>query len=174
MITLFLITLVVFVIIPGAIFSSIETWNFREGVYYAVVSLTTVGFGDFVPAQAGSQSSNILTYLYKFLSAAWLWLGLALVWALLTEFQSLFEAVGKRCHTHKCCSLTTMTSTEWLELEDLGSTEEVTSENNGSITSDLDEASTQNITESVSLDVRDDEYGFQEPLIKHFERHARM
>jgi len=98
---LFANILVGFAIIPGAVFSSMETWNFREGVYFAITSLTTVGFGDFVPAQAGSESSSALNYLYKILSAVWLWLGLAIVGTLLSELQALVVALGKKCHTHR-------------------------------------------------------------------------
>ena len=101
MLVLFAAILVLFVIIPGAVFSDIETWNFREGVYFAITSLTTVGFGDFVPAQVGSESSSALNYLYKILSAVWLWLGLAIVGALLSELQGLVVALGRKCHTHK-------------------------------------------------------------------------
>ena len=91
-VVLFLVTLLFCILIPGAIFTTIETWNYRESVYFTVVSLTSVGFGELVPAQAGSSSGYYIA-AYKIISSAWLWTGLALVSAVLTEFQNLFEAV---------------------------------------------------------------------------------
>jgi potassium channel subfamily K len=34
----------------AAIFSSIEGWRFTDGIYWATVTLLTIGFGDIVPA----------------------------------------------------------------------------------------------------------------------------
>ena len=42
---------VVFSLIPAAIFMAIEGWSYLESWYYTVVTLTTVGFGDFVPGK---------------------------------------------------------------------------------------------------------------------------
>lgn len=39
---------VVFVTIPAFIFKYIEGWTALESIYFVVVTLTTVGFGDFV------------------------------------------------------------------------------------------------------------------------------
>ena len=38
------------VFIPAAIFQEIEAdWSYGDGVYFAIVSLTTIGFGDITP-----------------------------------------------------------------------------------------------------------------------------
>lgn len=47
---------VVFVTIPAVIFKYIEGWTALESIYFVVVTLTTVGFGDFV---AGKQPLGI-------------------------------------------------------------------------------------------------------------------
>lgn len=39
---------VMFLLLPAAIFTAIEKWSYGSAVYYGVVTATTVGFGDFV------------------------------------------------------------------------------------------------------------------------------
>ncbi len=91
------ITLVFFILIPGAIYNYIEGWTYTESVYYTVVTLSTVGFGDFVPGQAVEGIGGV-NGLYKMISSVWLWMGLALVSALLTEMQHLLTSLGELCH----------------------------------------------------------------------------
>lgn len=94
-ILLFSVTIIFFIIVPAAIFSAVEGWSYRESIYYSTVSLTTVGFGDFVPGRTGTDARRSITLLYKFMSAVWLWMGLALVAAVITEVQSFFEVFWK-------------------------------------------------------------------------------
>jgi hypothetical protein len=64
---------IVFVTIPAVIFKYIEGWTALESIYFVVVTLTTVGFGDFVagkhcghpshPGPGGEKSS--LAVLFK-------------------------------------------------------------------------------------------------------------
>lgn len=56
-----------FFFIPAAIFQAIEDWTYLEAWYYTVVTLTTVGFGDFVPGKyifviIGSVKCTIFQY----------------------------------------------------------------------------------------------------------------
>ena len=99
------VTLIFLIMITGAIFTSLETWNYRENVYFTVVSLTTVGFGDYIPAQAGSQSHRVTIQFYRFMNTVWLLMGLSLVSAILAEFQSIYRAVGNFFRIHNCCKL---------------------------------------------------------------------
>jgi hypothetical protein len=39
---------IIFIFIPAVGFVLLEDWSFVEGVYYAFVTLTTIGFGDLV------------------------------------------------------------------------------------------------------------------------------
>lgn len=44
-----LLSALVFVVVSGAIFSAIENTEFAKGLWYALVTITTVGYGDVVP-----------------------------------------------------------------------------------------------------------------------------
>lgn len=41
--------IVIFIFLPACLFSYVEDWDYVESVYFAFVSLSTVGFGDFAP-----------------------------------------------------------------------------------------------------------------------------
>lgn len=98
-----LTVLIFFMLIPAIIYTSIEPWSYRESVYYTVVTLTTVGFGDFVPSISGQQTDSAVLGLYKIMTAVWLWMGLALVSALISEIQELLTALGVWCRETGCC-----------------------------------------------------------------------
>ena len=40
--------LLVMFIIPSSVFCSLEGWNIIDSVYYCFVTLSTIGFGDYV------------------------------------------------------------------------------------------------------------------------------
>ncbi len=100
-----LITLIFFIIIPAAIFVAVEgsdEWSYLNSVYYCFVTLTTVGFGDFLPGTDGSRiSDNVaLIGLYRIITAVWVWIGLALLATLISELQGLFEGISKAIHKY--------------------------------------------------------------------------
>ncbi|MEQ2207854.1 Potassium channel subfamily K member 2, partial [Xenoophorus captivus] len=41
-----------FVALPAAIFKHIEGWSALESLYFVVITLTTIGFGDFVAGES--------------------------------------------------------------------------------------------------------------------------
>ena len=94
-IILILISTIIFALIPAIIYDNIEEWNFWESFYFTVVTLTTVGFGDYVPAQAVGGITDKVAVIYKLLTALWLWLGLAVVASLISEGQRVWEELGK-------------------------------------------------------------------------------
>lgn len=49
---------IVFVTIPAVIFKYIEGWTALESIYFVVVTLTTVGFGDFVAGKYPGHPSH--------------------------------------------------------------------------------------------------------------------
>ena len=90
--------LILFVFIPAIIFNAIESWTYFESIYFCFVSLTTVGFGDFVPSQASGslEGPDPLNGLYRTATAAWIWIGLAFVSLLIARIQTTFTDTGKR------------------------------------------------------------------------------
>lgn len=51
---------VMFIFFPAFLFSHYEGWSYEESVYYAFVTLTTIGFGDYV---AGKNHFFLLIHL---------------------------------------------------------------------------------------------------------------
>ena len=86
-----IVGLVLFILFPAIIFYGLEDWTYGEAVYYCFVTLTTVGFGDFVPAQTSGSS---LHAFYRICSAAWIIVGLAWVGLLITKIQTAIEKTG--------------------------------------------------------------------------------
>jgi len=63
----------VFLVVPAIIFTYIEGWSFLDGFYYCFVTLSTIGFGDFV---AGSFEKDYI-WMYKIVVVFWIIFGLA-------------------------------------------------------------------------------------------------
>ncbi|XP_017878210.1 uncharacterized protein LOC108623877 [Ceratina calcarata] len=78
---------VMFIFFPAFLFSYYEGWNYDEAVYYAFVTLTTIGFGDYV---AGDNYSRVeinglfFTYVYKIFLIGWISFGLGYTVMILT------------------------------------------------------------------------------------------
>ena len=101
--TIVLVTLIFFIFVPAAIFTVVEApngWTYLISIYYCFVSLTTVGFGDYVPGILGSTISDNrgVIGLYRIMTSVWVWIGLALVATLISEIQDLIGAIGKAIH----------------------------------------------------------------------------
>ena len=57
---------------------AIEGWTYRQATYYSFISLSTIGFGDFVAGQRTDVPMNgQLRDLYKLCISVWIFLGLA-------------------------------------------------------------------------------------------------
>ncbi|CAG0923017.1 unnamed protein product [Notodromas monacha] len=84
---------VIYVCVGGGIFSRLEGWEFMEGFYFCFITLTTIGFGDFVPGQStiAAARDNELTLI---LVVLYLILGLAII---AMAFTMLQKRVSKRC-----------------------------------------------------------------------------
>ncbi|CAN9507459.1 unnamed protein product [Ophioblennius macclurei] len=90
----------IFVAMPVAIFKHIEGWSTLESIYFVVITLTTIGFGDFVAGEkAGSaESSENLEYLNYYKPVVWFWIlvGLAYFAAVLSMIGDWFRVISKK------------------------------------------------------------------------------
>ncbi|KAG8001461.1 Potassium channel subfamily K member 2, partial [Nibea albiflora] len=81
-----------FVALPAAIFKHIEGWSALESLYFVVITLTTIGFGDFV---AGGSEIEYLDY-YKPVVWFWILVGLAYFAAILSMIGDWLRVISKR------------------------------------------------------------------------------
>ncbi|XP_072250565.1 potassium channel subfamily K member 5-like [Leuresthes tenuis] len=64
----------VHLVIPPFVFMSVEGWSYLEGIYFSFITLTTVGFGDYV---AGVNPDIKYPHLYRVFAELWIYMGLA-------------------------------------------------------------------------------------------------
>ncbi|XP_061854365.1 potassium channel subfamily K member 10 [Colius striatus] len=82
-----------FVTIPVVVFKHIEGWTALESIYFVVVTLTTVGFGDFV---AGGNADIHYREWYKPLVWFWILVGLAYFAAVLSMIGDWLRVLSKK------------------------------------------------------------------------------
>ncbi|KAG5277564.1 hypothetical protein AALO_G00119050 [Alosa alosa] len=83
---------VLFVALPAVIFQYIEGWSTLESIYFVVITLTTIGFGDFV---AGGSEIEYQEY-YKPVVWFWILVGLAYFAAVLSMIGDWFRVISKK------------------------------------------------------------------------------
>ncbi|XP_033836421.1 potassium channel subfamily K member 5-like [Periophthalmus magnuspinnatus] len=66
--------LILHLLMPPLVFMSMEGWTYLEGLYFSFITLTTVGFGDYV---AGVNPNIHYPRLYRVLAELWIYMGLA-------------------------------------------------------------------------------------------------
>uniref|UniRef100_A0A3P8T3I7 Potassium channel, subfamily K, member 5b n=1 Tax=Amphiprion percula TaxID=161767 RepID=A0A3P8T3I7_AMPPE len=66
--------LLVHLVIPPFVFMAVEGWSYLEGIYFSFITLTTVGFGDYV---AGVNPNIQYPRLYRVFAELWIYMGLA-------------------------------------------------------------------------------------------------
>ncbi|RXG74044.1 Open rectifier potassium channel protein 1 [Armadillidium vulgare] len=74
---------VVFIFFPAIVFIHTEDWTYLESVYYAFITLTTIGFGDFVTAR--DMEEGTLRYIYQIGVIVWIMGGLG-YWVMVANF----------------------------------------------------------------------------------------
>nr|XP_056708046.1 potassium channel subfamily K member 16-like [Euleptes europaea] len=80
--------ILVFICVPSAIFQVMEDWSYSEAIYFAFITLSTIGFGDYV---IGRQHSKRYFPYYRILVAIWIIFGLAWIALLFNLLTNLLE-----------------------------------------------------------------------------------
>ena len=57
----YLLKFSLFSIVPALVFAAVEDWSFRDAFYFTIITLLTIGFGDFTPT-AGIITVRIVPY----------------------------------------------------------------------------------------------------------------
>ncbi|XP_075963126.1 potassium channel subfamily K member 17-like [Anarhichas minor] len=84
---------VLFFVVPMIVFQLHEGWTFSQAIYYCFITLSTIGFGDFV---ADSNPDKIYPEWYSVLMASWIFFGLAWLSLLINHSIDILE----RLNTH--------------------------------------------------------------------------
>jgi uncharacterized membrane protein len=87
-----LVGLIGFILVPAAIFYAIDDWTYYQAIYYCFVTLTTVGFGDFVPTAPDSR----LAGFYRMCVLMWIFIGLAFISLVIAKVQEEVTDFRKR------------------------------------------------------------------------------
>lgn len=56
----------VHLVIPPFVFMVTEKWNYIEGLYYSFITISTIGFGDFVAGESLPPSSDLWHVSFQF------------------------------------------------------------------------------------------------------------
>ncbi|KAF6726614.1 Potassium channel subfamily K member 2 [Oryzias melastigma] len=86
-----LIGCLIFLAVPTVVFQRVERWSFLESLYFVVITLTTVGFGDYVPGGANEGGK-----IFKPLVLLWIVFGLAYFASILTMIGNWLRVLSKK------------------------------------------------------------------------------
>ncbi|XP_037700473.1 potassium channel subfamily K member 17 [Choloepus didactylus] len=89
--------LLLFLLLPPLLFSHMEGWSYMESFYFAFITLSTVGFGDYV---IGMNNNRWYPLWYKNMVSLWILFGMAWLALIIKLILSLLETPGKLC---SCC-----------------------------------------------------------------------
>ncbi|KAM7374071.1 hypothetical protein PAMP_006748 [Pampus punctatissimus] len=82
-----------FVAVPTLVFQEVEGWTLLESTYFVVITLTTVGFGDYVAGNSGIAGSD---HWYKPLVWFWILVGLAYFASILSMIANWLRVLSKK------------------------------------------------------------------------------
>ncbi|XP_009557138.2 potassium channel subfamily K member 16 [Cuculus canorus] len=84
--------ILVFICLPSLFFKKTEGWSYSEGIYFAFITLSTIGFGDYV---VGKQPDRNYFSYYRTLVAIWIIFGLAWIALLFNLLTTVLEDTEK-------------------------------------------------------------------------------
>lgn len=93
------ILLIAIVIFPAFGFKAFEEWSYFESVYFCFVTLTTIGFGDFVPVKKGLlgnyNEDDAIPVILEFLNLIYMVVGLAVMSGVIVSISGVIEEKTK-------------------------------------------------------------------------------
>ena len=98
MFALMIMTVVlVFILLPSAMFCYIEGWTYLDGLYYSILSLSTVGFGDLTNESKTEVEQKLGPLIWIYRVFVWLWLifGISLISFTNSIFTEYFKKKAK-------------------------------------------------------------------------------
>ncbi|XP_059137427.1 potassium channel subfamily K member 17-like [Peromyscus eremicus] len=93
--------LLLFLLLPPLLFSHMEGWSYVESFYFAFITLSTVGFGDYV---IGMDPSRNYPIWYKNIVSLWILFGMAWLALIIKIILSQLETPGDMCTCSLHCS----------------------------------------------------------------------
>ncbi|XP_074092955.1 potassium channel subfamily K member 17 [Macrotis lagotis] len=90
----FLSGLLLFFLLPPILFTHMEGWSYEEGFYYSFITLSTVGFGDYV---IGMDPERRYPIWYKNVVSMWILFGMAWLALIINLTISLLESSSVLC-----------------------------------------------------------------------------
>ncbi|XP_053255585.1 potassium channel subfamily K member 16-like isoform X1 [Podarcis raffonei] len=90
--------IVMFLILPSFLFQWMEGWTFYEAVYFTFITLSTIGFGDYLIGRNHERSYFVG---YQLLAAIWIVIGLAWIAVLFELFSSLLAPADPKAALQK-------------------------------------------------------------------------
>jgi len=91
------ILLIAIVIFPAFGFQAFEEWTYFESVYFCFVTLTTIGFGDFVPVtlKKNFKDNEAIPVVLEFLNLIYMVVGLAVMSGVIVSISGVIEEKTK-------------------------------------------------------------------------------
>lgn len=91
------IILIIIIILPAFGFKALEEWTYFESVYFCFVTLTTIGFGDFVPAytKKSDREDDATPVVLEFLNLIYMVVGLAVMSGVIVSISGVIEEKTK-------------------------------------------------------------------------------
>ncbi|XP_033028575.1 potassium channel subfamily K member 16-like [Lacerta agilis] len=90
--------IVMFLILPSFLFQWMEGWTYHEAVYFTFITLSTIGFGDYL---IGRKYDRTYFPGYQLLSAVWIIIGLAWIAVLFEIVSSLLAPADPKASSQR-------------------------------------------------------------------------
>ncbi|RLW06913.1 hypothetical protein DV515_00004292 [Chloebia gouldiae] len=90
--------LLLFLLLPPLLFSDKEGWSYEEGLYYSFITLSTIGFGDYV---IGMNPDRIYPRWYKNVISLWILFGMAWLALVIKFCINILESSSDFCQCNK-------------------------------------------------------------------------